>query len=251
MSRIDIRHVAAAGVPGKTFLKSIRTIGFVSLAAMFLSACAFSHVRGTLEQGEQVGSDSMLLAFSVAGGKLLRPHEILIEVRGRKGNLHQERLRIDEDPADGTAGIFVFSVPRQPLTLKAIVLISASGRTHWITEETGPELEAAVSGGIYLGRLNLHTIRFLHYGDGPEKRPDAMKIEFSDASAQDFPRLTKWQAIAADAQLAKREPGRWGREDFVGLRVMPGSRDEIHKDHRMESIFCLPKIEDFDEPCLD
>ena len=231
--------------------KKIRAIAPAIFVAWLVSACATSHLRDPLPKEAVRNPDSMLVAFSVAGNELLRPHELQVEVAGKKGAGHQERLRIQPELAAGEIGVFVFSVPRQPITLNAVVLLSASGNTHWITTETGPRVEPGDSDGLYLGRLNLRAIRFLPYDNGSEKLPDGVRIEFSDEGAEDFPRLSGWQAIGASGQLETRQLGPWGREDFVGLRVMPDSRDRIYREQRLRNVFCVPKIKDFDEPCLD
>lgn len=251
MKRLDISLRAAPGMRRKRIWKTARATGLLVFGAWLLSGCAASHVRDSLPQDEVINPDSMLLAFSVTGNNLLRPHEILITVGAREGGGHQERLRIHEELGDAESKVHVFSVPRQPISLEAVVFLSASGQTHWITDGAGPVFEAGDSRGVYLGRLSIRAIRFLPYDDGPERRPVAVNIEFSDAGAEDFPQLSGWQAIGADAPLEQPVIGAWGREEFVGLRVMPNSRDEIYKDHRLENIFCLPKIRDFDEPCFE
>lgn len=219
-----------------------------SIIATLLLGCSMRPVELMAPTDATVGDNKMLLVVSVAESELLHPERINIAIGEGDSKRFVGAAGSLDFSVGGDNGVYVFRLPREIITLSSLVLLSDSGKTRWETHGSGPQLVPGKGDVFYAGRLGIEAIRFLPFDDSKERRPAAVRITITDASNEDFPLLTKWQALASRTP-ATIVPSAWSDQEFVELRIAPDSREEIRHERRLESKFCIPTVEDFDEFC--
>lgn len=126
--------------------------------------------------------------------------------------------------SDGENGLqlFVLEPPTEVLEFGQFSLARGgyNKQYQFETVAAGPRIKLNPGEITYLGRLEIQDIQFEKHTKGVTDTPIAIKLEFRDASKDDFPVLQEQYGIFRDRIAVKQIIGRWGELEYEPVRFV-------------------------------